>query len=190
MKITTLTSCTETIRRWAERLKLIQIMRTADREDGTAIVEMALASIILIGMVLSIVELSLALYAYGYTSEAAREAARWAIVRGSTCQANTPSLDHCNAQQPDIQNYVQSLGYPYSNTMSVSVNYVAVTFSTDSNGHLVSSWAACVPGPGITCNVPGNQVQVTVTCNFPARFLFWRSATISMNSTASMVISQ
>lgn len=190
MKITTLASRNETIRKWAERLKFTQIMRTAGQEGGVAIVEMALASIILIGMVLSIVELSLALYAYGYTSEAAREAARWAIVRGSMCTANTPTLDHCNAQPSDIQNYVQGLNYPYSNVMTAAVNYVTVTVSTDANGNLVSSRAACTTSPGNPCNVPGNQVQVTVTCNFPARFLFWRSTTIAMNSTSSMVISQ
>jgi Flp pilus assembly protein TadG len=178
------------IRRLARKLNLAQIAGAPRREDGATIVEMALACTILLGMLLSLVEVSLALYAYNYTSEAAREAARWAIVRGSMCSTNTPGLDHCNASQTDIQNYVQGLGYPYSNVMTVSVSYVTVTATTNANGNLSSTWTACSTSGGNTCNLPGNQVKVTVICNFPARFLFWRNTTIPMNSSAAMIIAQ
>jgi Flp pilus assembly protein TadG len=176
-------------RRWFGVLGCLRVLRGAAREDGAAIVEMALSCMILFGMLISIVEVSLALYAYDYTSEAAREAARWAIVRGALCSTNTPGLDHCGALNSDIQNFVQGLGFPYSNTMTTSTSYLTGTVDTDSNGNLITDWSSC-SGNVAACALPHNQVTVTVTSNFPVRFFFWRSTSISLQSSASMVISQ
>ena len=54
-------------------------------EEGGSLVEMALSCLILIPVVFGIIQLSIALYCYHYAADAAREATRWAIVRGSTC---------------------------------------------------------------------------------------------------------
>ncbi|MGA8089648.1 MAG: TadE family protein [Terracidiphilus sp.] len=54
-------------------------------EQRSAIVEMAVVRSLLFVVLFGIIELSLAMYTYNYVSDAAREATRYAIVRGSSC---------------------------------------------------------------------------------------------------------
>ena len=74
---------------------MIRKIQNLLREDGASIVEMALASAVVMGMLFGVTYMSLALYTFHYISEAAREGSRYAIVRGSTCHANTPGLANC-----------------------------------------------------------------------------------------------
>src|SRR4051812_29312205 len=74
-------------------------------EAGGAILEMAISSSILFAMFFGVFELTLASYTYHYVSAAAREGARFAIVRGSTSCANTPNLANCNASPTVIGNF-------------------------------------------------------------------------------------
>jgi Flp pilus assembly protein TadG len=143
-------------------------------------VEMALASSIIFSLLLGMIQISLALYAYHFTADAAREGSRWAIVRGSQCFANTPGLDHCNAQSTDIQNYVQGLGYPYSKSMTVTATWLSASAPP------ATTWTAC----GAPCNSPGNAVKVIVSYNVPLYIPFWRNATVRVGSVSQMVISQ
>jgi Flp pilus assembly protein TadG len=149
-------------------------------DDGATIVEMAIAATIIFSLLLGMMQLSLGLYAYHFTADAAREGSRWAIVRGSQCSTNTSGLDHCNAQSSDIQNFVQGLGYPYARSMNVSATW----YSAGSAPGM--TWTAC----GGVCNQPGNEVQVIVTYNMPLYVPFWRNATVRVGSTSQMVISQ
>jgi Flp pilus assembly protein TadG len=149
------------------------------REDGASLVEMALASSVVLSLLLGMIQVSLALYAYHFTADAAREGSRWAIVRGSQCTANTPGLDHCNATSADIQNYVQALGYPYSRSMIVSATWFRASSPP------ATTWTACSG-----CNSPGNAVQVTVSYNVPLYVPFWRNANVRVGSISQMVISQ
>ena len=60
-----------------------RIRRCVVNDAGGAIVEMALSSAILFAMFFGVFELSFASYTYHYVAAAAREGARFAIVRGS-----------------------------------------------------------------------------------------------------------
>jgi hypothetical protein len=141
-------------------------------ELGTSTIEFALGASLLFTLVCGILTTCFALYTYNIVSEAAREAARFAIVRGSACHFATA----CPAVSGDIQTYVQNLGYPGSK------NLIATP-----------GWAAYPAGGACKspkCNGPGDQVTVTVTDQFPLVIPFLHPRTLSMSNTAAMVISQ
>jgi Flp pilus assembly protein TadG len=142
---------------------------------------MAICSAVLLSMLLGIIQLCLALYCYHYVADAAREATRWAIVRGSTSCSNTPNLTNCNATSAQIQTYVRGLGYPYSGGL------VATTKWCQASATKPTTWAAC---SAATANTPGNQVQVQVQYSFPFGVLFVNIGNLSVSSTSQMVIAQ
>lgn len=159
--------------------------RVCDRwgsEAGSSLVEMAIASSIIFTLLLGMMQMGLALYAYHFTADAAREASRWAMVRGNQCNTNTPGLDHCDASGTDIQNYVQGLGYPYASALTVTATWLSAGTTP------AMTWSAC--GATTACKAPGNQVQVTVSYNMPVYIPFWRNGSIQVGSISQMVISQ
>lgn len=144
-------------------------------EEGATIVEMALSMIILLSVMFGLIEICMALYTYHYVSDAAREGTRYAIVHGSTC---TVSGTSCTVTEPQIQTYVQGLGYPGINPSNLTVT---TTWSAYPGG------GTCV-APG--CNGPGDLVTVLATYNFNLSIPFVQSALLKLTSTSSMVISQ
>jgi len=149
----------------------------ASSEDGSTVVETALSTIALFTLVIGIIEISLALYTYHFTSEAAREGTRYAIVRGSSCNSSNSACP-APALAPDVQNYVRELRYP-------GINPAAITVTT--------TWpvtgTSCTPS-SMPCNNPGNLVEVTVQYLFPLSIPFVPSSNLNMTSTSEMVISQ
>ena len=142
-------------------------------ERGTSTIEFALGASLLFMTVFGIIAICFALYTYNIASEAAREAARFAIVRGSAC---TSFGTACPATSADIQTYVQHLGFPGSVSMLAT-----------------AAWSAYPAGGACKhagCNGPGDQVTVTVTDQFPLVIPFLSRRTLNMSSTAAMVISQ
>jgi Flp pilus assembly protein TadG len=142
-------------------------------EQGTSTIEFALGASLLFMTVCGIIAICFALYTYNIASEAARAGARFAIVRGSAC---TSFGTACPATSGNIQTYVQNLGFPGS-------------------GHMLATaaWSAYPAGGTCKhagCNGPGDQVTVTVTDQFPVVIPFVPHRTLSMSSTAAMVISQ
>ena len=162
-------------------------------DEGASLIEMALATAILSALLFGVFEFSLASYTYHYISDAAREGARWAIVRGDQCSSDMPwalSSFDCNATTDEIASYVEDLGYPGINStyMTVSTTWLAATQSAVGSSTSTTTWSAC--GTADSCKVPGNEVQVTVSYNFPLSIPFWTSKTIPISSTSTMVISQ
>jgi Flp pilus assembly protein TadG len=156
-------------------------------EEGGSLVEMGLCCIVLMPMLFGVIQFSMALYAYHFVSYAAREGSRYAMVRGSLSCTNTPNLSNAcsstsGATSANIQTWVQGLGYPLANKLTVSTTWYS--YSADVNGH--ATWALCAS----QCSVPGNQVKVTVTDRFPLAVPYWKSLTIPIRSSATMVISQ
>lgn len=147
-------------------------------QEGSALVEFALASAILFVMLFGIIGGCLALYTFNFVSDAAREATRWAVVRGASCTA----LDHCGASSADVQTYVQGLGYP---GMTAS-NLTATASWLSASASAPTTWTSCT---GSGCNVPGNAVQVQVTYTYPFDIPYWKVTTISISSKSQMVIS-
>jgi|tagenome__1003787_1003787.scaffolds.fasta_scaffold20732462_2 Flp pilus assembly protein TadG len=162
---------------------VIRIHRCLCRDEGSAIVETALASMIFLSMLLGAFQGMLALYTSDYVSDVARQASRYAIVRGSTSCTNTPSLSNCNATAAQIQSHVKSNAYPGIKTSKLTITTSWLTAS----GTVPATWSACTSG---TCNAPGNMVRVKATYAFPLSIPFVPKSTFNFTSTSNMVISQ
>jgi Flp pilus assembly protein TadG len=154
----------------------------AKNEHGSAILETALSLMVFLSFLFGVMQAGLALYSYNYIAEAAREGARYAIVRGATwgtpCASYTSS--DCTATPAHVQSYVQNLAFPGINPSYLTVSTPVYT--------AYASGSAC-PGSG-PCNSAGNQVAITVTYNFPLNVPFIPLHTASMSSTAAMIIAQ
>ncbi|MBS1802623.1 MAG: pilus assembly protein [Acidobacteria bacterium] len=159
------------------------------KEDGGTLVEMAISCLILIPMLFGIIQLSIALYCHHYAADAAREATRFAIVRGVNCATYLKSAAYCSptdndaggATANDIAQYVKGLGYPYSASAVTTVQWCTAgnpatwtTCSTTKNGN----------------NIVGNQVQVKVTYSYPLVIPYIKANTLLIGSTSSMTIVQ
>jgi Flp pilus assembly protein TadG len=153
--------------------------RRARDEQGSAILETALSMIILLTFLFSVMETGFALYSYHFIAEAAREATRYAIVRGSSAgpTCSTYTSPSCAVTTPQITSYVQNLGFPGINPNKMTVNTTYAGYPTG---------ATC--SPSAACNNPGNQVTVTVQYNFPLNVPFIPAHTFAMSSTAAMII--
>jgi len=167
---------------------MVKIRSVVLNDAGGALVEMAISSTLLLSMFFAVFEVGLGSYASHYVADAAREGARYAIVRGSISCSNTPNLSNCGASTDTIAAYVKGLPYPTLNpaNMTVNVSYLTGTSSVAS-GSMVTTWATCSSG---TCNQPGNMVNVQVTYSFPLLIPFAPRKTISLSSTSQMVVQQ
>ncbi len=144
-------------------------MKRFRNEEGSTLVEFALCSAVLFMSLFGVFGLCGALYTYNFVAEAAREATRYALVRGSACTG----FADCNMTPAQINSLVQHLGYPGLNA---------------SNMAATATWS----GVNVPANAPGNTVTVTVTYNFPLTIPFWpgSGSIIQHSSKSSMVISQ
>jgi Flp pilus assembly protein TadG len=152
-------------------------------EEGASLVETALASTIFLAMLLGAFQMTMALYTMNYVAEAAREGSRYAMVRGSTSCANTPSLTNCNATPDQVQTWVRGRGFPSIKSGNLTVT---TTWSTAS-GTYPTTWTACTSG---TCNAPGNQVKVVAVYAYSLAIPLVPQLSFNLTSTSRMVISQ
>ena len=179
--------------------KLGRIARSS--ESGSAIVEMAISSTLIMTVFIAIFQTTMACYTYNSVCEASRESARWAAVRGSTCHTNTPNLDTCStgggasssASATDIQNHaktVAAINWSACTTQSpcVTTSYMTGTTTYDStHQQTTTTWAACSSG---TCNAPGNLVVVTINYPYTFNVPFVKSFALTLTSTSQMVVAQ
>jgi Flp pilus assembly protein TadG len=168
------------------------------RERGAAnLIEAAFTLPVLIIFVLGVMDFSRAVYAYHFVAEAAREATRYASVRGSACKqwTNDCPADH---QGSDVASYVQTLepsGIPFTNPPS----YTTACTGASAAGciSVVSSYPGQSGGWPVGCTSgnngenPGCPVSVTVTYTFAFVFQSHFSlGKIALPSTSEMVITQ
>jgi Flp pilus assembly protein TadG len=142
-------------------------MKHPESEEGSSLVEFAIVSPILFAMIFGIIEFSLAFYSFNFTAHAAKEAARYAAVRGGHSCEGTPHLSDCNIASPQLQTIVQNMGYPGIDS---------------SNTEVIVTW----PDGD---NAPGHKVKVNVNYTFPLSVPFWTATQLRTQSTAQMVIS-
>lgn len=159
-----------------------RLRRESAGEWGSSVVEFAIAVPILFMLLIGFIEIALAVYSNHAVSEAAMEAARWAMVRGSSSCSNTPNLTDCDATADEIQSYVRNLGFPgiSSNALSVTTTWLSPSASTP------TTWTACAS----TCNAAGDAVQVVVSYQFPLEIPFVPSSSPTFSGSAQMVIAQ
>jgi Flp pilus assembly protein TadG len=156
-------------------------------ERGSAAVETALSSLIFLSLLFGMFEGFVALYSYHYVSYAAREATRYAMVRGANC-SSTSSMPNCGATSTEIQQFVYDLNFPGINVdnLTVTATWLSAATTTNANGYTTTTWTACAT----QCNAIGNQVQVVVTDNNPLDIPFYAEIPLSISATSTMVISQ
>lgn len=138
-------------------------LRILHDQDGTELVEMALTLSILLAFVIGIMQLCLAMYYYNYVSEAAREATRFAIVRGPGCNV---ALAGCPVAEGDIATYVKNHAFPGIDTSKLTVT-------------------STLPP---ACSGPCVRVQVQYDANLPIPFTPGLNLTLS--STSQEVINE
>lgn len=147
------------------------------------LVEFALCASVLFSVVLGIMGLSLEMYSYLFVSDAAREATRFAMVRGANCSAASPGLSDCDATPAEIQTYVQGTAYPEI----VPSNLTATTTWYSPSSTKPTTWSSCT---GATCNQPGYMVRVAVTYAYPFSIPLVPSSALTVTSTSEVVIVQ
>jgi Flp pilus assembly protein TadG len=144
-------------------------------ERGSGLVEQALVLTVLLAVMFGIIDFGRAMYTYHFVSEAARDATRWASVRGNTCVGLTGG---CPADPGDVQTYV-------SNVSGMGLDPAKITATT--------SWPI-QPYSSPTCagslKNPGCVVQVKVDYAFQFILPFLPSTGFTMSSTSQMVITQ
>jgi Flp pilus assembly protein TadG len=147
---------------------------TVGRQRGGSLVEQALVLMVFLIILFGIIDFGHALYTYHFVSNAAREATRWASVRGATT-----SLPGGQATDASVRALVKDVA-------GMGLDPAKITTA-----------AAWVPPPGGSpaCvspwKSPGCVVQVTVTYEYDLLpFLPVSTSTITMNSRSQMVISQ
>jgi len=161
-------------------------------ERGSSLVEFAMSAWILMLLLVGVFQCMIAMYAYHFTTYAAQEGTRFAMVRGYTWSQNVatncstsapPSFTlkyNCTASSTDIQNYVQSLATPGILPSGVSINTASSYV-----------WPGKTPD-GVTCstiNSEGCLVKVTVSYTF--NFLPYMPMTaLSLSSTSETSIVQ
>src|ERR1700689_4808908 len=146
------------------------------RARGSALLESAVMISVLLLMMFGVIGFGTALYTYHFVSNTAREATRWASVRGSTCTGGLSG--GCPATDTDVNAYVQNL------STGIGLDPTKVTTTT--------TWVAppnnlaiCASQP----NPPGCVVKVQVQYSFQFLFPLLPSG-FTMQSTSQMVISQ
>ena len=183
----------EPLRRVRDYFSRLRLLRTAgpvdslkqhDRsirgEEGITLVEFAFACSMLCLMLFGIVQVSLLVYTYDFVSEAARDGARYAIVRGTKCIG----LTDCNATSAQIQAHIQTLNFPAINTSNLTAT--AEWFqAAKAPPNMV--WSTCTVTP---CNIQGNAVKITVQYPFPFSIPFWGKTTVNLSNSSQMVMSQ
>ncbi len=143
-------------------------------ERGSELLEFAFAITLLLVLIFGIIGFAQAAYAYHFVSMVARDATRYASVRGSTCNPLLPDCPmNSSAQVEDYAKRITPLG--------INANKLNV----------VATWV----NPGANCTglaySPGCAVHVQV--QYPFTFLSMLHAatpTFTITSTSQMVISQ
>jgi Flp pilus assembly protein TadG len=173
-------------------------------ERGSALVEMALSSAVYLSILFGIIQLAIAGYFYNITSEAAREATRYAVIRGyNSCLYATSTFPNCNLG-PDasgnatastaLKNYLVSRHYPGASNLQVTANWLSPTGGSPNAWSLSCATALdqniTSPLYGNACNYPGHAVQVQVTLQYPLAIPFVAARNLSLSSTSQMVISE
>ena len=129
------------------------MMRSVEQkngEAGSALVEFALASVIILTLLFGIIDMGRALYAYDWVSDAARRGTRYAMVRGTSSCTGSPQVSDCNAGPPLITTYIEG------NAFALDQSAITVT---------AQCWPSAFAFTPPPC-APGKTVQVKVRYNF------------------------
>src|SRR3569833_3047304 len=171
------------------------------REEGSSLVEMGLAAIVAFMFLFGIVETSYVLYSYNYVSNAARDASRYAAIRGpNSCNdANVTPFPDCGLKPTKFSSttdpannpllaYVEGMGYPGLNPDNTSLEVKYMVATKTSAG--LTTWAydsTCnstsdIDSSSNPCNIVGNMINVKVVYKFPLTIPIKKNVTIPVGS--------
>ncbi len=158
-------------------------------KTGATLVEFAIICILFLTIMFGISAFGHALYAYHFVSHAAKEASRYAAVRGSTCGSDSSCVAANSASgiagpttAADVQQFVRNAAPPGI--------YPAQITTTIPCG--VAGTARCAASPVALCNAtvnaPGCTVQIQVSYSFSFLFPLVHNGPVTVSSTSQMVI--
>lgn len=169
-----------------------RLLKRRNHQRGAAtLVEFAIVISVLLTIMFGIVDFARCMYAFHWTAEAAREASRWASVRGS---ASCPTWTTCPTTAAAVTTYVQSIIspgiYASSTVTGPSSNAVGKVIVTTTWPGTSGTGGTCYTSPQTAYN-PGCvvKVQVQYTYGFSLPYLTVLPQ-INMTSTSQVVISQ
>jgi Flp pilus assembly protein TadG len=155
-------------------------------ERGDEMIEFAIVAVVLFTCIFAIINCSLLLYTYHFAAYAAREATRYAMVRGSTwgsASCATTATFSCNATAANVASYVQSIVPP-----AISSGTPLSVTTTWPGTELAGSAATCTTTNGN--NSPGCLVMVQVSYSFSYFLPFLPTSALNLKSTSEVVILQ
>jgi Flp pilus assembly protein TadG len=146
---------------------------------GSAMLEMATSSMVVLLAILGVMECSRALYVEHALASAAHDAARYAMVRGSTWSTTCTSttMVSCNATAPQVTAYVKSILPP-----GIAASSITVVTAPPIKASI------CDTAQG--ANSPGCTVQVTLSYPFTFLLPLPSKAAINFQASAAVTISQ
>jgi Flp pilus assembly protein TadG len=184
------------------KMKSIKIKKGA---RGSTMVEFALSITIMLAMMLGLIDFARMVYAYHAIANTAREATRFASLRGRASCVTTPRTfpaEVCPAGTTELTNFVSSqltgVGI-YNNTGGGFTNRgdLVVTSTWPGNKGDAVTPTTCLVGTSPTSKDPGCVVIVQVQYKFGFTIPFWaffqnsaKPAALSMTSTSQATISQ
>jgi Flp pilus assembly protein TadG len=172
------------------------------KQRGSTLLEFAIVIVLLLTMMFGVVDFGRALYAYHFVANAAREASRYASVRGSTWTSNpcgtNISTPGCSADAGNVQSYVQNLatGIGLGNTQSSTILDASLVGRNPPNGRTDCATGSPVP-PGCVAEVEVDYafnfilpLMPKTTCSRGTPEAMTISGSICMSSVSRMVVSQ
>jgi Flp pilus assembly protein TadG len=150
-------------------------------ESGTGLAEIVMSTMALFVLIFGILDCSRALYADHFISHVAREATRYAMVRGSTwnnASCTSASTYSCTATAANVTSYVKSVapvGIPGADLV-VNTTWPGTT----------ASGASCTS----SANSPGCVVTVQVSYSFNFVLPFLPKNAMVLSSSSAVAISQ
>jgi Flp pilus assembly protein TadG len=160
-----------------------KLLSVVNDETGSTILEFSLSCMIVIVCILAILDFSRVMYIDHYVANSAREATRYAMVRGSTWSGTactTVATFSCDATVNDVNSFVTSI-------TPNGMNLANLTIQTSWSGQTASNMP-CDTAQG--SNSP--NCVVTVEIKYPFNFFtpFLLGTQLNLTSTSSVTISQ
>jgi len=170
-------------------------------DGGSSLVETAISLSLYLMLLIGVIELLLTVYSYHFVADAAREATRYAMIRGANSCYPNPAFPDCNlgpesissttnqSHNPVLQ-YIERIRYPFLNPNNLSAQVTWWESQQSANG--TTTWTTqCVGATdtnGNACNAEGNAIRVVVTYDFPMTLPWVRIPLVKVSSSSQMVI--
>lgn len=147
-------------------------LRLLGCENGATLIEFAISLSAMLMFLFVLMETCIAIYTYAMVSDCAREATRWAITRGSTCQ--TSSSTSCTATTTQISAHATGMGFPNpgGGTMTATTTFPDTTDNCS------------------TDDAPGCRVKVSISYTMPIKLPFVPNNSLSWTTSSEMYILQ